>query len=547
MLLIALSLACNGAEPFTTDSAKVADTPVDYTATVEPGPASVAPTFDDAVSTVHVTVHTTDENFATTDDPVSFCLSDEQCVTLDDPDWDDFGRNQLDVTAREALSWSRATAIQPSLRVGGSNAWKPDCVQARLDGEPVFCRQLADVSIDEDNAWTSADGLTSNCTTCEGSVLTHGPLLGAAEPTEVRLWYRTDATREVSVRLVQQGEDLSTAPSLATRWPRAEHDFTDTIVVSGLAPDTTWTWDLTIDGERFGPYTAKTPRALGTAGVTRVAFGSCTKADEQPIFEDVLAWQPDLFIFAGDAHYGNTANLNASRSWWRWAHGREFRRDMLATVPSVAVWDDHDFVDNNSDGTFPGIPTARRVVQEYTANTSYGAADEGIYSLHHLGDVDVFLVDARTWRNVDGFIGAAQRTWLQAELRASTAAVKLVVSGTQVTDKSLGESWAEQPADRDMLLSLADEIDGLVLLTGDIHRSEFRLDTTPSGGTVAEITSSPLATWNTPCGPDGDRIACLSADAFVGLEIQTNGEKPSITASMIDLEGTVRESWTFQP
>ena len=64
---------------------------------------------------------------------------------------------------------------------------------------------------------------------------------------------------------------------------------------------------------------------------------------------------------------------------------------------------------------------------------------------------------------------------------------------------------------------------------------------------MPELTSSPLATWNTPCGPDGERIACLSADAFIGVEINTAGDERTITASMIDTDGAVRETWSFWP
>jgi alkaline phosphatase D len=50
--------------------------------------------------------------------------------------------------------------------------------------------------------------------------------------------------------------------------------------------------------------------------LTRIAFGSCAEqADSQPIWDAILAYKPELFIFAGDNVYGdfNTADAGPLR------------------------------------------------------------------------------------------------------------------------------------------------------------------------------------------------------------------------------------------
>jgi len=40
--------------------------------------------------------------------------------------------------------------------------------------------------------------------------------------------------------------------------------------------------------------------------ITKIAFGSCTfQWDEQPIWNTITNAEPDLFLFIGDAIYGN--------------------------------------------------------------------------------------------------------------------------------------------------------------------------------------------------------------------------------------------------
>ena len=51
------------------------------------------------------------------------------------------------------------------------------------------------------------------------------------------------------------------------------------------------------------------------APLTRIAFGSCADQDQpQPIWDAILAYRPQLFIFAGDNVYGDFRTPDAAAS-----------------------------------------------------------------------------------------------------------------------------------------------------------------------------------------------------------------------------------------
>ncbi len=70
----------------------------------------------------------------------------------------------------------------------------------------------------------------------------------------------------------------------------------------------------------------------------------------QPIWNTIRATEPDLFLFLGDAIYGDFEGKNVftptvgtlRRDWGRLADKPEFRR-FRETVPIMATWDNHDY------------------------------------------------------------------------------------------------------------------------------------------------------------------------------------------------------------
>src|SRR3712207_9203361 len=94
--------------------------------------------------------------------------------------------------------------------------------------------------------------------------------------------------------------------------------------------------------------------AQGTpAPLTRIAFGSCADEEKpQPIWDAVLAYRPELFLFTGDNVYGDVRNgrnvpepeliESLQQSYAQAAKVPGFA-SLRSTVPHLATWDDHDY------------------------------------------------------------------------------------------------------------------------------------------------------------------------------------------------------------
>ncbi|HMV70134.1 MAG TPA: alkaline phosphatase D family protein, partial [Myxococcota bacterium] len=514
-----------------------------------------SPTFPEVIGTLHIGLLTgSGVNDGTDSNQLSLCLNATACFPLNNDTWDDFESGQLDVFIVDGVDLPRAAVDRVEIRsTNGTDAWRPACAELRFDGEPVHCAPMAGPWFGDDagevGSWIDPLGLHAACDTCAPAMVTHGPIVGAVGPRSAELWVRTDAAREIEVR-VGLASPLSPADRVTTRWTEAGSDFAEVVRVEGLAPDTAYQYEVLPAGGAPVSGSFRTGPDRGP-GAFRFSFGSCARDANQPIFATIDSLDPDFFLFVGDNHYGNTGELSDLRQWYRFAHSRPERAAMMRHVPTVAVWDDHDFVGNDTLGDAPGKENALRAFREYWANDSYGTPETpGIFSTWWWGDVELFLLDDRYWRGLDGnLLGDAQTAWLLSELRASDATFKLLVTGSQWTPDGSADSWAAWPQALDDLLAvIADEaIGGVVFLSGDVHRSELRtVPPAPGGYRVPELTSSPLANSNFGCPNDRDLRACVDdRDLFIEVAVDTTLPDPTLTASIRDVTGAALHAWTI--
>ena len=111
--------------------------------------------------------------------------------------------------------------------------------------------------------------------------------------------------------------------------------------------------------ERVGSHLTFQP--LPNETITRIAFGSCAfQWDEQLIWDAVIAAEPDLFLYLGDVIYGDfdgekvydVTRESLVREWGVLAAVPSFQR-LVANVPVMAVWDNHDYGHNSAGAEFP--------------------------------------------------------------------------------------------------------------------------------------------------------------------------------------------------
>ena len=242
--------------------------------------------------------------------------------------------------------------------------------------------------------------------------------------------------------------------------------------------------------------------AQDAAPLTRIAFGSCAhQAKPQPIWDAVLDYRPELFIFAGDNVYGDvtSAAMTELRTAYATAATIEGYAKVRASVPVLATWDDHDYGQNDGGGDFAHKDTAKQLFLDFWQVPQHDPrrTRDGNYHARTFGPegmrVQVILLDTRSFRSplrstseprVPGngpyvpdpdpaktMLGAAQWAWLGAQLM-QPAELRLVVSSVQVLAEDHGwERWGNLPLERTKLLDLIAETGagGVIFLSGDRH------------------------------------------------------------------------------
>ena len=562
-----------------TDDASTADSgPADF-ATHDAGPRWVDlprppdPVFPSTVGTVSVTIRVGDGAQHGTNDPTEVCLTASDCFVLNVAEVDDLEPSQTDVHHFEGLSLPRSSIDRVELATRSTDPnndrLTPACLHIRLDGEPVYCETNlphigTNTGAGEFPRWRDPQGLHQNCGSCwDDAQLTHGPMVGAPATESARVWVRTDATRTVGVRV---GRDMSMSDAVIRGWtqPTPADDFASVVDLTGLEPNTDYFYQVEIEGM---PHSQVLPlRTVRQGNRFRFAMGSCSQLIDQPIFAPILDRSPELFFFVGDNHYGNAQNRDAHRFAYRRFRGVESRRALQARVPSIAIWDDHDFLANNSHQGCRGRHQALEGFREYWANPGYGTGSTpGVFFRHREGPAEIFALDCRMYRPdvgdprsncelqsspppsdpTTGPLGSAQTQWLNRALLESDAPFKLLACGSRFTREGSVDSWASYPAALAALESFlhTNRIEGVVFLSGDIHRTVFRTNPRSSGYAIPEITSSPLARGvDNTCADEPGQRYCLRQDSFVMIEA-IGGADARLIVTAHNVSGDEQHRW----
>ena len=260
-----------------------------------------------------------------------------------------------------------------------------------------------------------------------------------------------------------------------------------------------------------------------TAVVRRIAFGSCIDQDKrQPVWDAVVRFRPDLFIFAGDAYYPRNPDSMERRAADIAKLGANpgFQKLRMA-APILATWGDDDF-GIEDPAAEPGKREAvRKIFLDFfeVAAESPRRTRPGIWDAVILGPpgkrLQVILLDTRFNRTPlkkrslllrsDGpyapssdpaatYLGEEQWSFLGEQLR-KPAELRLIVSDIQVAlEEGNYEKWANFPLERERLFSLLREtrVSGVIVLSGERHLAEISEMDAGLGYPLVEITASGL-------------------------------------------------------
>ncbi|QDU66839.1 alkaline phosphatase D family protein [Engelhardtia mirabilis] len=264
------------------------------------------------------------------------------------------------------------------------------------------------------------------------------------------------------------------------------------------------------------------PRAL-----SRIAFGSCNdQRRPTPLWDHVVAANPDLFLFLGDNVYGDTVDMNHLRAQYALLAAQPGYAALRAGTRVLATWDDHDLGQDDGGASYPRKRDSKEIMFAHfdVPADSPRRAREGVYGSWTFGpperSVQVILLDLRTFKspwvrrhegpargdghpggyapNLDPgatMLGEEQWHWFEEQLR-TPARVRLIGTSLQALSEGCHwEGWAMMPLERQRLLHTIREsgAGGVVLLSGDTHWAELsRVDPWDSGVgyPLFELTSS---------------------------------------------------------
>jgi len=340
-----------------------------------------------------------------------------------------------------------------------------------------------------------------------------GPMIGAPGPRHFTVWVRASGEYEVELEWSRR-RDFTEVVKADKGQASAASDYCLVLRATGLEPGTTYYYRLRFAGEidRFQPLPHRTRTMPEAPAEFTVAFGSCVRVqydDRQRIFSVVEKVAPDLFFWLGDNVYGDSDQPEIHADLYRRGRVVESLVPLLRSVPQFAIWDDHDFGYNDSDGRNPAKEGILQVFKRYWPNPAHGEpGNPGVYFKHSHGAVDFFFLDGRYHRDVAKgpdspgrtMLGARQKAWLKEGLRNSRATFKVLVSGTGwslAERQEGGDSWAVYVAERDEILDFIRDqgIGGVFGISGDSHMGELNcVPRSDAGGyDFYDFCSSPLA------------------------------------------------------
>jgi alkaline phosphatase D len=250
-----------------------------------------------------------------------------------------------------------------------------------------------------------------------------------------------------------------------------------------------------------------------------IAFGSCARERQaQPIWTEILATQPDLFLFIGDNQYADfwekdgrmvmepVPNPGRIQEAYDALAAQPGYRRMQRACPIMATWDDHDYGANDAGNDFAFRAESQDLFCDF-----YGFGDNhpireqaGIYHSRFFDGprgerVQVIMLDTRYHRDplersTDGvprpgpyaptgdtsktILGEAQWAWLAGQFREH-ADVRILASSIQiVADEHGWETWGNFPHERDRLYALIESTNasGVLAISGDRHLMELSCD-----------------------------------------------------------------------
>jgi alkaline phosphatase D len=429
--------------------------------------------------------------------------------------------------------------------------------------------------------------LLSSAQAQQSELIVSGPMLGQVELRTALIWIElSPRVKTASIRYWKKSEPQQIS----------QQDFNGVLgrefnpvkfIIGGLEFNTSYSYDFMLNGKPSslkGDFTTKDLwQWRKPAPDFTFLTGSCAYFNEarfdrpgkpygadSTIFETMAKNPAAFMLWLGDNWYTREVDYTSAWGlWYRANHDRKLAvmQPLWKSMPHYAIWDDHDYGPDDSDGSYILKDSSRSVFMNYWANPSYGQEGKGIYTLFSYADVDFFLTDDRYFRSSDlladsvsgipnpekHFFGREQLDWLKNALATSDAVFKVIAVGSQVLNllNQATEGLDHYPAEFDELLKFLNnqKINGVIFLTGDRHHSEVIEYKRTENYTLYDITVSPLTSGvsrvrgieiNNPARIPGTLVEVQN---FARISVTGKPGERVFRVDLVDVKGDQKASW----
>jgi alkaline phosphatase D len=373
-------------------------------------------------------------------------------------------------------------------------------------------------------------------------------------------WVRTAGESAVRMK-AWMGCDTADIISSTEVFSTAEKDFTAVLELTGLEPESTYQYNILIDGfpvfddQDIPDFT--TGRTNGSPGTFRVAFGGGAgyNPEAEKIWTSILDRNPDALLLLGDNVYVDMPEMPGpfhDYTYYRRQSRPEFR-SLISRIPVYSIWDDHDAgIDDIWMGPYVQQPDWKvpmiKHYQRNWVNPGYGTEEwPGCWFSFIQGDIEFFMLDGRTYRtNPFGpdptMLGPVQKEWLIEKLELSTARIKVLVSPVPWNYRAKPgshDTWDGFRKERDEIFRLISDkgINSVVLMSADRHRSEVWEVEWEGDYPIYEFLSSRLTNMHFHDNMPGAIFSYNDLQSFGLLTFSTKMEPPEAHFEIINLHG----------
>lgn len=322
------------------------------------------------------------------------------------------------------------------------------------------------------------------------------------------------------------------------------NELAETIQVEGLTNGTQYYYFITDDSSdnANGGYRYKgkfrTPQPEGTRFNFKVATAGCaTTGSRANVFRHIAEDDPLLFLHLGDFHYEdlNVDNVTTRLTAIDMVMGSKTQAELWSSVGFTSMWDDHDWLGDESRGEGIGREAALesyrlafpyRIPLPASLNNAYdGQKELPPYHAFTIGTVRFIISDLRSESSEEHMYSAEQKQWLFEEI-ANASSYDFVVWVTPsplIGPYKKDDTWWGHPQDRSELSEFITSTIGgsggaknLIAISSDAHMLGFDDGRNSYYGTALENGTSPSQIFSFPVLQSGpmDRMGSAKGGPY---------------------------------